>query len=420
MSEQEPKDIEREASNGVPSVVEKSLIPTAPAGNPSLATPRRASSAVAWVSLLLVIALAGSGVWELRRGQAREAALAERLAQLETLTQQKQNTLETLGDRWQQELSSGLGEIKTTMGDESTRVSGRLDAVEAELAQQQKALARFSASDRDSWLLAEAGHLLRLANQRLVMAGDPVAAQALLNSADAVLRELDDARLHAVRAAIALDIATLRATPRVDLEGIYLRLAALLDQADKLVIFQLPEQTAQPAPEAATNWKGRLQQGYAAALAKLSDYLIIRRRDVPMQALMDPQWEGLVRQNLRMLLEQAQLAALSGNQTLYTTSLDRAQEWLSQFRESDEVTARAMAVEISRLAEQTVAIPQPDISRSLQALEEATQLREPPGGGASLLPLNESNPLQEPTSRSPSTQPSHESVQPQAPAGGSQ
>ena len=45
---------------------------------------------------------------------------------------------------------------------------------------------------------------------------------------------------------------------------------------------------------------------------KLSDYIVIRRRDVPMQALMDPQWEGLVRQNLRMLLEQAQVALLSG------------------------------------------------------------------------------------------------------------
>ena len=67
------------------------------------------------------------------------------------------------------------------------------------------------------------------------------------------------------------------------------------------------------------------RQGYEAALAKLSDYIIIRRRDEPIQALMDPQWEGLVRQNLRMLLEQAQIALLSGNQLLYRDSLERAQ-----------------------------------------------------------------------------------------------
>jgi uroporphyrin-III C-methyltransferase len=202
-----------------------------------------------------------------------------------------------------------------------------------------------------------------------------------LSSADAVLREMDDASLHTVRAAVAADIASLRAVPRVDVEGIYVRLAALLEQADTLVIFQLPEQPAQPMPEAAEDWQGRLQQGYAAALAKLSDYLVIRRRDVPMQALMDPQWEGLVRQNLRMLLEQAQVAALSGNQILYTASLDRAQQWLAQFRESDEVTARAMAAEISRLVDLTVNVAQPDISRSLQALDEATRLRLQTVGG---------------------------------------
>jgi len=386
VSTQDPQQNEQhgEASNSVATAVEQSLAqggaPMAPGGKPDTA-PRKVSSAVGWLSLLLVVALAGAVVWEMRQGQAREAALTRRLAQLETFSQQKQNTLETLGDRWQQELRSGLGAVRTTMDDETSRVSGRLDSVEAQLLQQKKELARFSASDRDSWLLAEAGHLLRLANQRLVMAGDPVAAQALLNSADGVLRELDDASLHTVRAAVALDIASLRATPRVDMEGIYLRLAALLEQADGLVIFQLPEPAAQPPPEVASDWQARLQQGYAAALSRLSDYLIIRRRDVPMQALMDPQWEGLVRQNLRMLLEQAQTAALSANQILYTASLDRAQQWLAQFRESDEVTARAIAVEISRLSELTVFVPQPDISRSLQALDEASQLRVPAGGG---------------------------------------
>ncbi len=385
MSEQEPKNNKQsgEAADSVISAADKSAGKGAPAASGSRhgAAPRRASSAVAWLALLLVFTLAGAAAWVLREGRDREAALAQRVADLETITRQKQTDLDELGDRLQRESRVGLGELKAALASETSRLSQSLESVEAVLAEQRKELARFSASDRNSWLLAEAGHLLRLANQRLVMAGDPVAAQALLSSADAVLREMDDASLHTVRAAVAADIASLRAVPRVDVEGIYLRLAALLEQADTLVIFQLPEQPAQPMPEAAEDWQGRLQQGYAAALAKLSDYLIIRRRDVPMQALMDPQWEGLVRQNLRMLLEQAQVAALSGNQILYTASLDRAQQWLAQFRESDEVTARAMAAEISRLVDLTVNVAQPDISRSLQALDEATRLRLQTVGG---------------------------------------
>lgn len=366
-----------EASNSVASAAEESAGTGAPAlsGDKHLAAPRKASSAVGWLSLLLIIALVGIIAWVIREARDREAALEQRLAQLETLTQQKQNMLETLDDRWQQELRTGLGAVSKTLGDEASRVSGRLDSVEAQLSQQHKELVRLSATDRNSWLLAEVGHLLRLANQRLVMAGDPVAAQALLSSADAVLLELDDAALLSVRAAVAADIASLRAIPPVDMEGIYLRLAALIEQAAALAIFKLPEQAAQPVPKAADDWQGRLQQGYKAALARLSDYLIIRRRDVPVQALMDPQWEGLVRQNLRMLLEQAQIATLSGNQTLYSASLQQAQQGVAQFQASDEVNARAIAGELSQLAELTVSLAQPDISRSLQALNEATRLR---------------------------------------------
>jgi len=385
VSEQEPKNNKQsgEASDSVVAAAEKSAGKVAPPASGSMhaAAPRRPSSAVAWLALLLVFALVGAAAWVIREGRDREAALAQRVADLETIARQEQADLDQLGERLERESRVGLGELKATLASETSRLAQSLASMEGVLAEQRKELARFSPSDRNSWLLAEAGHLLRLANQRLVMAGDPVAAQALLSSADAVLREMDDASLHTVRAAVAADIASLRAVPRVDVEGIYLRLAALLEQADTLVIFQLPEQPARPAPEAAKDWQGRLQQGYAAALAKLSDYLIIRRRDVPMQALMDPQWEGLVRQNLRMLLEQAQVAALSGNQILYTASLDRAQQWLAQFRESDEVTARAMATEISRLVDLSVNVAQPDISRSLQALDEATRLSLQTVGG---------------------------------------
>lgn len=342
---------------------------------------RSFSWGIAWLAFLLVLALAGGTAWVVREAQFREVALSQRVADLESTASQKQSNLEALSGRLQTELNTGLAGLKTELGKQSASVSRRLDAVETQLAAQQKELARFSASDRESWLLAETGHLLRLANQRLVMAGDPVAAQALLNSADSVLRELDDPNLHAVRAAVARDVAALRAVPKVDVEGIYLRLAALIEQADRLVIFQFPAQAAAPAPEAAEDWRGRLRQGYQAALSKLSDYIIIRRRDVPMQALMDPQWEGLVRQNLRMLLEQAQVALLSGNQALYVASLEQAQQWVLQFKDSDTAAADAILTQVKQLASLTIQIPQPNISRSQHALDAAIEQRAQAGGG---------------------------------------
>ena len=88
---------------------------------------------------------------------------------------------------------------------------------------------------------------------------------------------------------------------------------------------------------------------------------------------MDPQWEGLVRQNLRMLLEQAQVAVLSGNAVLYRESLERARHWVSQFDESDPSRASAMIREINQLASARVTVDMPDLSRSLRALDEAVE-----------------------------------------------
>ena len=345
--------------------------------------PRKGSSAVAWLALILVIALAAGAGWVLREQQGADALVSHRLQQLETTAAGKQANLDALSDRWQGQLQNGLGRVETGIGaleSEAAVLAQSIQGLEAQLAEQRAELARYNANDRKDWLLAEAHYLLRLANQRLIMAADVTAAQALLTSADNILRELDEAGMHPARAAVAADLAAVKAVPRVDVEGIYLRLAALAEQGDKLVIFTLPERERQPAEDAADDWKARLRQGYQQALEKLSSYVIIRRRDVPMQALMDPQWEGLVRQNLRMLLEQAQVALLSGNQTLYRESLRRSQHWVGAFFESDEAAARAMSREITQLQEQTIAVDMPDISRSLRALDEAIEQRVQQGG----------------------------------------
>jgi uroporphyrin-3 C-methyltransferase len=331
-----------------------------------------------------VLALAGGAFWYLQGMMQREAAMLEReaallqrLADLERAARQEDDRLESASQEWQNSLQQGLA----TLRQESAGQAQLARSLEEQLAVVRSELARFSANDRDSWLLAEAEYLLRLANQRLIMAGDTESAEALLSSADSVLRELDDVGLHPVRAAVASDMAAVRAVPKIDVEGIYLRLSALSEQAAELVIFEFPEQATQPREAAADNWQARLEQGYEEALLKLSDYIIIRRRDQPMQAMMDPQWEGLVRQNLRMLLEQAQVALLSSNQALYEASLNRASHWVAEFFESDAAAARAMDREIGQLASMQVAVTLPDISGSLDALDGAIERRLQQGGG---------------------------------------
>jgi uroporphyrin-3 C-methyltransferase len=81
-----------------------------------------------------------------------------------------------------------------------------------------------------------------------------------------------------------------------------------------------------------------------------------------------------------MLLEQARVALLSGNQALYRESLDRARYWVTEFFQSDEATARSMAREIDQLSAVQVDVALPDVSASLAALNDAMEQRLQQGG----------------------------------------
>jgi len=373
---------------------------------PVVAAPAGRSSAapIAWLALLLVLVVAASGFYMLLDLQRREALLLQRVQGLESVSGQDDTTFDQMRDNLQRQIElelEGIAARQTRAEEDQQRAANRLQtlvddattgtqrqfaeqlaALEQSVAEQQRRLmdqqqriGELSAEDKQAWQLAEAQYLLRLANQRLIMTGDTLSAEALLRSADGILRELGDADLHALRAAVAEDLAAVRAVPKLDVQGLYLRLDALIRQTDALVLFELPERATEGVVPAADDWQSRLAQGYRAAVAKLSEYIVVSRRDVPVETLMDPQYEGLVRQNMRMLLEQAQVAMLSGNDLLYRQSLERAEGWVTQFFKGDEQAALAMAEELRRLRDERVAVDLPDLNGSLQALDAVMRSR---------------------------------------------
>jgi uroporphyrin-3 C-methyltransferase len=371
---------ENTAAQGIPG--DK---PAAPTQTPPAA---RSGGAVAWLALLLAVGLGAAAGWAFWEAQAREAALLQRLAELEASDTPSQAVaaddsalraeLRALERDVQDALEQRLDALQPRLQSQALSVqeqASRLEALESRLAEQRAELAQLRGGDRDSWLLAEVEYLLRLANQRLIMAGDKASAQRLLQSADGILRQLDSVGLHPVRRAVAEDLAALRALPELDVEGLYLRLGALVDQVAGLVIFELPQRVGEDEVAPADTWQQRLQQGYQQALSTLSHYIVVRRREVPVEALVDPQWEGLLRQNLVMLLQQAQVALLSGNQALYSASLQRARRWLMEFFLADEAAAAAAVRELDDLADEVIAVSLPDISTSLAALKTYTEPR---------------------------------------------
>ena len=230
-------------------------------------------------------------------------------------------------------------------------------------------LARLTATDRRAWLANEAAFLVRLSAQRLLVSRDIDAAQALLANADALLMEVNDPRFITARRALAADLARLAVAPRVDSVGLYARFAALIEQAALLQV-RVAKAPEPPVPASEGLWS-QANAGWRAALDKLSRYLVVQRRSDERAGLLTPDWENLIRQNLRMSLEQAQIAALSANATLFQHAVARARASIEVFTDTDPDRVAAMVAELDGLAALNIAPEIPDLLASRAALADA-------------------------------------------------
>jgi uroporphyrin-3 C-methyltransferase len=226
---------------------------------------------------------------------------------------------------------------------------------------------RLLAVDRRAWLGQEAAFLLRLASQRLLVARDIDAAMALLAQADELLRATDAPAYEPVRMAIAEDHANLAAIPTVDEVGLYARLAALIDQVEQLQLaYERPpvateDQMAAEQTVVDQNWLDGIESSWYQAISKLSAYLVIRRSNDEIAALMTPEWSALARQNLRMLLEQSQIAMLTANASLYEQSLLRSERFTTLFSQYDPDRVQGILEEIRALQGYEIAPQLPDM-----------------------------------------------------------
>ncbi len=237
-------------------------------------------------------------------------------------------------------------------------------------------LRRLSTTSREDWLLAEAEYLLRLASQRILTERQTANAVALMESADAILRDMNDPALYPVRKALADDITRVRMIEPIDRDGIYLRLGTLVDRVDGLDS-PLPAPSAAPPPAtdaaAPDTWQARLWANARRALANMASLIRIERRDAPLQPLLTLEQEQTLRHNLRVVLEQARLALLREEQVIYSDSLTRATTWVEDHF-ADNARRQVFLQELELLARQPVSQDLPSVTPSLRALQEYIRL----------------------------------------------
>lgn len=340
---------------------------------------KRPRTGFLWFILLCTLGLSGAagyGVyylwqqWQVERGNAQ--SVEGELAQTKTAIVDVRDDFKALQNE--------LGRESASRAEELTATQNTIKLLEKTVSKQSRQMQALTQTNRDEWLLAETEYLLRLANQRILMSKEVGGPLAMLQSADKILREIDDVSLHPVRRAIARDIAALSRTDPVDVDGEYLKLAALTDSLDELELHDIPEfsNDAPQEPVEATmpeqpTWQESAARVGNAIKTTLGKVFVVRRHDEPVEAMLPPQQELYLRQNLRLMLEQAQLALLARKPDTYQQSLDKAQQWIARYFIADDAGTKAALQTLENARTINIDPPLPDISGSYHALKEYTE-----------------------------------------------
>ena len=335
--------------------------PIGPSHSEPVATAKAPVIWPLWIAILfLVVTLVLACGWFWQQMQAWQGKVDLALEQ----SQSSSAMMNQSGQRFE----TRLGQLDVNLERQKTQ----LDEVKNQLDQTARRILTVGETGRTDWLLAESEYLLRLANQRLHMERDYLGSLAILKAADEVLAETKEVAVFPVRKSLAKEIVSLEAVADVDRQGIYLKLEALIQQIESLdqrlffreapLLNETPADTAE-APE--ETWYQRTLN----SIKKLDRYFVIRHRDDRIEPLLAPEQIYYLRQNLRLMLEQAELGLLDKNQQVYLQSLGKAQSWVQNYFITNSPVTKAMLKNLEELKAHNIDPSLPDISESLRLLK---------------------------------------------------
>ena len=181
----------------------------------------------------------------------------------------------------------------------------------------------------------------------------------------------------------------LRTIDVVDSEGLYLKLGAIAGAIDKLETIprfrkadtaepktpeQLPQtntatgETIEQSTDDDAGFFAKAKQKLFATTQHIGEkYIRIRDRDAHSVPAETQRSQHFMQLNVRLLLEQAQLALLKQDQALYGHSLEQAEKLVAHYY-SPSTPEYQFITEITALAKMQIAPKLPDISNSLKLL----------------------------------------------------
>ncbi|MFK7865669.1 MAG: uroporphyrinogen-III C-methyltransferase [Pseudohongiellaceae bacterium] len=315
----------------------------------------------------------------------QQRLLAGQLTSLKSENQRLEQVLanqaldnETSAERIEQvilEQSQPLESDNTALLEVQAELSGELTRLQQQIQSLQSTQQTAVASPDFEWKIYEAEYLLGIADQKIQLESDVVAAIAMMESADAALLASGSSRVFALRQAIANELTRLRATEFFDRQGVYLQIGSLIQEVESISIANSMRQNfengAASAASAAVDGS-ESQDMFNASLDFLKTVFVWRRWEDTPGAILSPEQGEFIRQNLKLLLEQSQLALLMKDQAVFSESLNKSREWLDRYAVVDSNAAEVIKASLEELALINVDPILPGITESLSLARQLT------------------------------------------------
>lgn len=317
-------------------------------------TPRRRSKFGIFLLIIFILLLGsafGYGYFQLAKVNL---SLANMLGQVQTQLASAQSTIV--------ELKTSVSDLQQA-GQKSQELSARQEQLLTDWQAAQK-------GQLEKWYVAEAQYLVRLANDHLQFTHDVSMAITLLQRADQVLQNLSSPTLTELRKSLASDIASLEATPKVDVTGLYLKLDALDKRIDQL---SLPINPLQPnlnekpavLPPNTPWWKVGMQRTWES----LKKIVIVRYNGSNTLPLVLPEEKTYLYQNLHAQFESAMWGLLHRNAEVYQASLIRAMTWIPRYFVTDSEETKSMLENLEELEKTNIQPPTANLTGTLQLFD---------------------------------------------------
>ena len=234
-------------------------------------------------------------------------------------------------------------------------------------------LAGISAGARETFLLAEAEYYLQIGNAQLQLANNPRLASLALGMADERVTQLSDPALTAVRRAISDELAALEVMDKPDLEGATLTLASLAR-----VVESLPLASTKFTDESAGDESERsgIDRAWGSVKDAMSGLVKVTPPDEAKLALVSPDAEYFLRNNIALQLQSARLALLRGEQAIFEQTLDDTSALLDAYFDKSSPQVESAQLTIAEIRADVFTTSAPDISESLRLLRDYRSLRE--------------------------------------------